>query len=51
MPNFCICEVINDRAYNLWDLTDHVRLTSVADIQLLMPTEYIVNILQDMKTF
>ena len=45
MPNFHICKVINDRAYDLQDPAGHVTCVSVADVQLLMPAEYIVSML------
>ena len=51
MPNFHICEVLNDRTYDLQDITSHGRHVSVADNQLLMPAEYIVSILPDTKSF
>ena len=51
MPDFHICQVINDRAYDLQDPTGHVRCTSVTDIKLLMPAEYIVSMLLDIKAF
>ena len=51
MPNFCICEVINDRAYDIQDPTCHVRYVAVVGIQLIMPVEYIFSILPDIKTF
>ena len=36
MPNFHICKVINDTAYNFQDTTGHVRWTDLADIHILM---------------
>ena len=51
MPKFCICKVINDRAYDLKDLTGHVRCAAVTDVQLLMPAEYIVSMLPEIKVF
>ena len=44
MPNFHICKVINDPI-------GCVRCAFVADIQLLIPAEYIVSMLPDIKTF
>ena len=49
MCNLHICKVINDKAQELQGTTSHVRHSSVADIQLLMPAEYTVNMLPDMK--
>ena len=49
MPNFHITKVINDRGYNLQDPTGHVRHATVAGIQLLVPLEYIVSMLLDIK--
>ena len=40
MPNFHICKGINNRAYDLQDLTGSVKCAAVADIQLIMPAEY-----------
>ena len=40
---------MNNRAYDLQDPTDHVRHAVVADMQLLMPAEYIVNMLTNVK--
>ena len=51
VPNFPFCKVINDRAYDLQDPTGHVRCTTVAEIQLLMPAKYIVSMLPDIKAF
>ena len=51
MPNFCICKVIYDRPYDLQNPTGNVRHDAVADIQLLMPAEYIVSMLPDTKVF
>ena len=51
MPNFYVCKMINDKAYDLQDKTCHVRLASVADIHLLMPAEYIISMLPDIKAF
>ena len=51
MPNFHICKAINDRIYSLQDTTGHVRCTSVANIQLLRPAEYIASMLPGTKTF
>ena len=51
MPNFHNCKGINDKAYDLCNPTDHVSCASVADIQLVMPAEYIVCMLPDIKTF
>ena len=43
-------EIIN-KVYDLQGITVHVRHASVADIQSLMPAEYIVSILPDVKSF
>ena len=51
MPNFHICKVINDKAYDLQDPTGHVRCGSVANVKLLKPAEYIFNMLPDIKAF
>ena len=51
MPNFCLCKVINDRSYDLQDPTVHVIHSSMADLQLLMPTDYTVSILTVIKAF
>ena len=51
MPNFCICKAIKNRAYELQGPCGHVRCSTVADIQLLMPTECIVSMLLDIKAF
>ena len=51
MPNIRICKVANDRAYDLQDQTGHVQHAIVAKIQLLMPAEYIVSMLPDVKAF
>ena len=48
-PKFCMCKVINDRAYDLQDQADHDRHAVVADMQLLMPAEYIINMLANVK--
>ena len=48
---FFICKVINDRAYDLQDPTGHFRWTAGTDIQLLMPAEYVVSTLPDIKAF
>ena len=41
MSNDHICKVINDKAHDLQDPYAHVHHTFVADIQLLMPADYI----------
>ena len=51
LHSFCICKIINDRAYDLQDPAAHVRHATVADIQLLMPAEYVVSMLPDIKAF
>ena len=51
ITNFRICKIINDRAYDLQDLTGNVGHAVIADIQLLMPAEYIVNLLPHTRTF
>ena len=51
MPDFHICKVINNRPYDFEDPTGHVQHASVADIQLLMPAEYIVSMLPNIKAF
>ena len=51
MSSFYIWKIINEKAYNLQDLTDHVRCAAVADIQLLISAEYIVSMLPDIKAF
>ena len=51
MPNFHICKVINYRAHDLQCPTGHVQHASVADIQLLMPAEYLVSMVPDINVF
>ena len=51
MSDFHSCEVINNRAYDLQEPSCHIHHASVADIQLLMPPEYIVSMLPDVKAF
>ena len=51
LPNFCICKVISERMYDSQDPTGHVKRTAIADIQLLMPVEYIVSTLPDITVF
>ena len=51
MLHFHICKVNNDRAYDLQDPTGHARCTTLADIQLLMPAEYIVSLSPGIKAF
>ena len=51
MPNFHLCQVITDRVYDLQDLTTHVGCVTIADNQLLIPAEYIVGMLTDIKAF
>ena len=41
-PNFRVCKVINDKAYDLQNPTGHVQHAAVANIQLLMPAQCIV---------
>ena len=47
---FHICKAINDRAYDLENPSDHVHHASVADIQFLIPPNYI-SLLPDAKAF
>ena len=49
MPNGNTCKVIN--AYGLQEPTSHVKHTTVADIQLLVPAGYIVIMFPDIKAF
>ena len=44
-------KVINEIAYDLQYLTGHVRHAILADSQLLMHAEYIVNILPNIRAF
>ena len=51
MPNFRICQVINDMAYDLQDPSVHDQHAAVAHIQLLMLSKYIVSLLPDTRVF
>ena len=45
----CKFSHLNDRANDLQDPSGHIHCTSVADIQLFLPAEYIVSLLLDEK--
>ena len=49
MLSFHICELLHERADNLKEPPGHVCSTSVADIQLLMPSKCIVSCYQMQK--
>ena len=51
VSNFHICKVINERVYGLQVLCGYICQALVADIQLLLPVEYIVSFLLDTKAF
>ena len=51
MCNSPICKVINDMMHDLQEPYGNIYCLSVAEIQVLMPAEYIVTLLPDAKTF